>query len=65
MDNPLTTPNITGCGTKRINLTNLKIPTKICKTTAKTTAAKHNLKHLISSGFIVIATLKPAKISIL
>ena len=37
---PFTKPNITGCGTNRINLPNLKTPTKICINPAKTTAAK-------------------------
>ena len=38
--NPLTKPNITGCGTNRINLPNLKNPAIICIKPASTTVAK-------------------------
>ena len=37
---PFTKPNITGCGTIRINLPNLKIPAKIWRIPIKTTVAK-------------------------
>ncbi|MNY25423.1 hypothetical protein D3C86_1592070 [compost metagenome] len=37
--NPFTKPNITGCGTRRINFPSLKRPTIICITPAIATAA--------------------------
>ncbi len=37
---PFTKPNITGCGTKRMNFPNLNKPIKIWMTPAKATAAK-------------------------
>ena len=39
MANPFTNPNITGCGTKRINLPNLKTPANICNIPAIITVA--------------------------
>ncbi|MNT69549.1 hypothetical protein D3C72_2078760 [compost metagenome] len=116
MANPFTKPNITGCGTRRINFPSLKTPTRICKTPAKATAANTyskpcdfikaintitvapappdtipglppkmavtnpiinaaykpvnggkpaNIAKESDSGIIVIATVKPAKISVL
>jgi hypothetical protein len=36
---PFTKPNITGCGTRRINLPSLKMPIRICKIPVSATAA--------------------------
>ena len=40
MAKPLTKPNITGCGTRRINLPHCITPAKICSSPIKTTVAK-------------------------
>ena len=39
MANPLTKPNITGCGTSLINFPSFKTPTNICINPIRTTAA--------------------------
>ena len=57
---PFTNPNITGCGTNRMNLPNLNKPIKICITPAKATAANTYSKPFDCIKAIKTITVAPA-----